>query len=201
MNIEEYNQVKDMTYLEYCDYLQSKYGLGTENYFLDGYKRNYACSRTREGLFCHHKKEDICILLNVPFFAAGCPAEWQHPENLVYCDYLEHLLLHYMIVKYPSENVMSFEDVLLNNGHAEDVEVLRDSKMCKDAMEDIFKNNKNKFNVGSGGVDLICGHLRPLVEGTRFPDKSWEWYCWCKVMDDRDVYFAIRNDFEYLRQK
>lgn len=28
MHMDEYLKVKDMTYLQYCDYLQSKYGIG-----------------------------------------------------------------------------------------------------------------------------------------------------------------------------
>ena len=32
MNIEEYQKVKQMTYLHYCDYLQDKYGVGRADY-------------------------------------------------------------------------------------------------------------------------------------------------------------------------
>lgn len=32
MNMEEYTHVKDFTYLEYCDYLQKKYGVGLSDY-------------------------------------------------------------------------------------------------------------------------------------------------------------------------
>ena len=32
MNIKEYEKIKDMNYLEYCDYLQSKYGIGQAVY-------------------------------------------------------------------------------------------------------------------------------------------------------------------------
>ena len=32
MNIAEYHQVEAMTYNEYCDYLQSKYGIGLSDY-------------------------------------------------------------------------------------------------------------------------------------------------------------------------
>ncbi len=30
MNINEYEKIKNYTYLEYCDYLQNKYGINTE---------------------------------------------------------------------------------------------------------------------------------------------------------------------------
>ena len=35
------------------------------------------------------------------------PFEWQLKENIVYCDYLEHLLLHVLICKYPSDDKSS----------------------------------------------------------------------------------------------
>ena len=28
MNLAEYEEIKDFAYLEYCDYLQQKYGIG-----------------------------------------------------------------------------------------------------------------------------------------------------------------------------
>lgn len=32
------------------------------------------------------------------------PYEWQLAKNIVYCDYLEHLLLHILICEYPAKN-------------------------------------------------------------------------------------------------
>ena len=40
--------------------------------------------------------------------AQMCPFEWQSKENIVYCDYLEHLLLHVLICKYPSNAMADF---------------------------------------------------------------------------------------------
>ena len=37
--------------------------------------------------------------------------QWQQKENIVYCDYLEHLLLHVLICKYPAKDKMPFADV------------------------------------------------------------------------------------------
>lgn len=33
MNYAEYEKVKTLSYYEYCDYLQKKYGIGKSNYF------------------------------------------------------------------------------------------------------------------------------------------------------------------------
>ena len=50
-----------------------------------------------------------------PIAASECakrnPYEWQLPENIVYCDYLEHLLLHILICEGPSKNKNDFEVV------------------------------------------------------------------------------------------
>jgi len=111
MNMREYLAVKDYTYLEYCDYLQQKYGIGLDDYMTKSFNPKAKCKRTKEGLLAHHKKEDTMILLSTKEVAAKCPFEWQTRENIVYCDYLEHLLLHILICKYPS------------NEKADDIEV------------------------------------------------------------------------------
>ena len=103
MNMDEYLKVKDFTYLEYCDYLQAKYGIGLADYMTKSFYPNPKCKRTKEGLVAHHKKENTAILLCKREFAKQYPIEWQSKENIVYCDYLEHLLLHVLIYKYPSQ--------------------------------------------------------------------------------------------------
>ena len=102
MNMTEFKQVKDMTYLEYCDYLQDKYGIGIANYMSKNFNPTHKCSRTKEGLVVHHKDEDKMIMLSTKEIAENFPYEWQTKEHLVYCDMLEHLLLHVLICKYPS---------------------------------------------------------------------------------------------------
>ena len=102
MNMHEYGQVKDMTYDEYCAYLQDKYGIGLSDYMTKSFNKNPKVTRTKDGLFAHHKMEDRMIMLSQPEIAKMCPFEWQSKENIVYCDYLEHLFLHILICKYPS---------------------------------------------------------------------------------------------------
>lgn len=101
MNLQEYDEIKNLNYIEYCDYLQKKYGVGTQNYFTESYIKNPKCTRTKEGLICHHKCEDKAIMLSTPEFARKNPFEYQLAKNLVYCDYLEHLLLHILICESP----------------------------------------------------------------------------------------------------
>ena len=111
MKKTEYEKVKDFTYLEYCDYLQDKYGIGLADYMTVNYVKNNKVSRTGEGLIAHHKMEDRAIMLSTKEYAKANPYEWQLKENIVYCDYLEHLLLHVLICKYPSIHKNLFEKV------------------------------------------------------------------------------------------
>ena len=111
MNMSEFQAVRSMTYNEYCDYLQQKYGIGLADYMTKSFNANSKCKRTKEGLVAHHKAEDKMIMLSTKEFAQMCPFEWQQKENIVYCDYLEHLFLHVLICKYPSPERMPMVDV------------------------------------------------------------------------------------------
>lgn len=102
MDMNEFEKVKDMTYLEYCDYLQTKYGIGLADYMTKNFNKNQKCTRTKEGLVIHHKDEDKMIMLSTKEIAQLCPFEWQTKEHIIYCDMLEHLFLHVLICKYPS---------------------------------------------------------------------------------------------------
>lgn len=101
MDMSEYLSVRDMTYQQYCDFLQNKYGIGVADYFTKSFNVNPKCKRTSEGLIAHHKMEDRAPLLSNKKIAREFPFEWQEKNNIVYCDYLEHLLLHVLICKYP----------------------------------------------------------------------------------------------------
>ena len=111
MNLHEYEKVKNFTYREYCDYLQKKYGIGLCDYMRPSWIKNPKISRTKEGLFAHHKFEDRAIMLSNKNFAMRNPYEWQLAKNIVYCDYLEHLFLHILICENPSKDKNKFEAV------------------------------------------------------------------------------------------
>lgn len=88
-----------MSYKEQCLYLQEKYGLPAYDYFVtqECKSKNRKISRTAEGLFCHHVAEAIPRSggnLGEPHMARISPYEYQKRENLCYCNYLEHLMLH-----------------------------------------------------------------------------------------------------------
>ena len=118
MNIEEYNKVKDLKYCEYVDYLQDKYGIPNKPYFkmdenLDWITvrvnnkifldKEPSISRLKDGLVIHHVREDKYYELSDKYKASFYHWINQSPCNLVYCDLLEHLLLHIMIHEENSE--------------------------------------------------------------------------------------------------
>lgn len=111
MNLIEYKKIKNLTYLEYCDYLQKKYGVASCAYMTKSWNKNPKVTRTKEGLLAHHKFEDHAIMLSTREYAMNNPYEWQLPQNIVYCDYLEHLFLHILICESPAENRNIFEAV------------------------------------------------------------------------------------------
>lgn len=93
-----------MNYRECCSYLINKYDHPPRDYF-----RNKKCkskppenSRTKEGLVIHHIDEDKAILLSSKQCAVTMPFNYQRKERLVYCNYLEHLILHLKIIEYPN---------------------------------------------------------------------------------------------------
>lgn len=97
MNINEFEKVKDMNYFDYCEYLKEKYGEAKDYYMTKSFNKKPSITRTKEGLFCHHIMEYYVPKLSEKGVASHYPYEYQAPENLVYCDYLEHMLLHIMI--------------------------------------------------------------------------------------------------------
>lgn len=50
-------------------------------------------------------------MLSSKEFAIRNPFEWQLAKNIVYCDYLEHLLLHILICEKPAKDRNMFEAV------------------------------------------------------------------------------------------
>ena len=104
MNREEYNRIKDLNYREYCKYLQDKYGLPPMNYMTEKGNRYSKNNRAADdGLMIHHLYEDHDIKLSERGRALKRPYEWQRKENLLYCDCLERLYLHYLICINPSD--------------------------------------------------------------------------------------------------
>ena len=101
--IEYYKKIMKMSYHELVQFLINKYGPSKYDYFTNEYCtiKNKKVTRTSEGLFCHHIDEDKAILLSNSEYASQNPFEYQKANRLVYCNFLEHLLLHILIFEEP----------------------------------------------------------------------------------------------------
>ncbi len=99
-----YESMLKMSYQDIVSALLKKYGAAKHNYFKDTdcKVKNPLISRTGEGLYCHHIDEDKAIMLSNDKCAAQNPFEYQKANRLVYCNLLEHLLLHVKIAENPS---------------------------------------------------------------------------------------------------
>lgn len=131
MSLEEYEKIKNLNYDQYCKYLQNKYGSTDQNYFTKNFNRNPKISRTKEGLYAHHIYENQYPNLSEANIAKRYPYECQLGKNIIYCDMLEHLFLHILIVEESNE-----ESLLSINGIT----------MIADKLKNIYKNIVKPLN-------------------------------------------------------
>lgn len=99
MDRNEITKELQMPYTELQRYLIDKYGGAICDYFTspECKSKNRKVTRTSEGLYCHHMDEDKGGNLGNSFQARLQPFEWQKKDRLVYCNILEHLILHIKI--------------------------------------------------------------------------------------------------------
>lgn len=100
-------------YFECWNYLLKKYGAVHGDYFLilDCSINNSKIKRGKEGLYLHHIDGDKAIFLSNPEFARKKPDDYQRSYRLVYCNLLEHLLLHLKIFEFPDGDANEGENV------------------------------------------------------------------------------------------
>ena len=99
MERDEIYKELQMPYDELQQYLRNKYGGALYDYFVtpECKTKNKKVGRGMEGLYCHHMDEDKGGNLGNPLQARLQPFEWQKKERLVYCNVIEHLILHMKI--------------------------------------------------------------------------------------------------------
>lgn len=115
--MEDYIAFLSKSYDEYCVYLLDKYGVAADDYFSKpSYERfkkgkikapsKKKISRTNEGLYIHHMDEDKQILIAEPkaILKFDIPFSYQEKERLVYCNLIEHAILHVLIAVKDVEN-------------------------------------------------------------------------------------------------
>ena len=88
-----------LDYLQAVEFLKNKYGVCKYDYFYNENcsSENPKAKRTSEGLFLHHIDENKYINLSSRKVAKTYPYEAQKANRLIYCNYLEHLILHVKI--------------------------------------------------------------------------------------------------------
>lgn len=119
LSADDYLEKLQMSYLEYVDYLLKKYGPAKFNYFSEtAYQdfkkglrkspgKNARISRTSEGLYCHHIDEDKQIMISTDgaIVQFDIPYDYQTKDRLVYCNLIEHAILHILIsIEQQNEN-------------------------------------------------------------------------------------------------
>lgn len=102
-----------MNYDQCTNYLKTKYGNVPKDYFVNERctQNSRGNTRTNEGLYLHHIDEDKAILLSTTEWAIKNPFDYQRADRLVYCNLLEHLVLHIKIFEFPNPNKNIIDDV------------------------------------------------------------------------------------------
>ena len=102
----EYERECCLSYDQLVGHLLEKYGPVPGDYFVNENcaTKNKRITRTAEGLLCHHVDEDKQIMLSNSTMARKHPFAYQKADRLVYCNQLEHLLLHVKIAEEDSKS-------------------------------------------------------------------------------------------------
>ena len=103
MKFDDLLALYDMDYFKLCLELQNKYGIPSKPYMTisksGNWRKTSGISRTKEGLYIHHIDEWDLPRLSKVEIAQNYSIECQEPQNLCYCNLLEHLVLHFIIEK------------------------------------------------------------------------------------------------------
>lgn len=115
MKREEIKKEMAMTYEELQHYLIQKYGGAIGDYFAtpECKSKNRKIVRVKEGLYCHHMDEDKGGNLSNPPQATRQPFAWQKKDRLVYCNILEHLILHMKIAILRQRKMLEIPDDII----------------------------------------------------------------------------------------
>lgn len=169
-----YESMLKTNYQDIVSALLKKYGSAKHNYFKDTACKikNPLVTRTNEGLFCHHIDEDKAIMLCNDKFAVNNPFEHQKADRLVYCNLLEHLLLHVKIAENPSPDAN--ENELPGIGGAINF-------ICKD-LNDIYSGKKFSDEWRKNVADKVKDNFDDYIIILR--------YLW-NIVEKNPVYKAI----------
>ena len=98
-NASYYDAILNLSYDELIKALNKRYDTVKGDYFENEDCLNVNLNIQKDDLFIHHIDEDKGILLEKTNDALNYSYDYQKANRLVYCDYLEHLLLHVKIIE------------------------------------------------------------------------------------------------------
>lgn len=168
----EIENLLTLTYDECCNYLKNKYGEIKDSYFCNETckTRKQSIKRTKEGLYIHHIDEDKYPNLSNKKVAINSPFSCQNGDRLVYCNILEHLLLHIKIFEYPNPNRVS-DDVSVVGTYCYLIPELNDiycdypfkqphkqiaAKLVYNLKDDYLKCIKHLMTIRCNSVKEVC---------------------------------------------
>lgn len=161
-----YESMLKTNYQDIVSALLKKYGSAKHNYFKDTACKikNPLVTRTNEGLFCHHIDEDKAIMLCNDKFAVNNPFEYQKADRLVYCNLLEHLLLHVKIAENPSPDANENELPGIGGAINFICKDLNDIYSGKEFSDEWRKNVADKVKDNFDDYIIILRYLWYIVE-------------------------------------
>lgn len=161
-----YESMLKMSYQDIVSALLKKYGSAKHNYFKDTAckAKNPLVTRTNEGLFCHHIDEDKAIMLCNDKFAVNNHFEYQKADRLVYCNLLEHLLLHVKIAENPNPDANENELPGIGGAINFICKDLNDIYSGKEFADEWRKNVANKVKDNFDDYIIILRYLWNIVE-------------------------------------
>lgn len=170
MSSDDLRNQMTMDYDDQIEYLLKKYGPAKYDYFIseDNLTKNRSTSRTAEGLECHHIDESIIPTLSDPDIASIYSYDYQRKERLVYCNLLEHLLLHIKIG----------QDRYYENHKTMEV-------------------NRSINELITHGVNMLSMQINRLYQdnGSKL---RWEQNCYESIKDNYDDYIEMLRSFQYF---
>lgn len=179
----------DMSYDEYVNTLLEKYGSVPHDYY-----RNEVCltrsgnSRSHEGLVIHHIDEDKEAGLSSmwkyrnPF---SMPEEYQKADRLVYCNFVEHLLLHMKILEkeltkiVPErrvDNVVSVKGFALIAQNINDLLAGKNIGMLSNYVSSQELNERYLRVLDDSWITLFVNAIKYFVENIERRSDFQEWY-------------------------
>ncbi len=225
MESNEIEKQLSLSYADLVEYLLLKYGRCLYNYFSSPLckSQNQRAKRTDEGLVIHHIDEDKAIMLSDPEHAAKNPLSYQHSDRLVYCNILEHLILHIKIVEEPRHPKANADERLgiggIKNYLCPEINDYFNGKQISEWQLPVFKQIENNFEeyiyIIKYFLDLVdknaelkvrinkhtisCGRFRKIAERVFLAVNKAEIFCAANKNDNQskeEILFKSYNSSE-----